>query len=139
MSCRPHLWLDGNATLALPRLRRKRYHGPMPVRTTLRALVNPKPHIPVDEAVVFFPTAAAQADDGTWGGPIHGWIFRPADLSRLRRAAMRAVKLLLRRRVPADHPGMPMFERRAGSFLADNSRWKRIHVRLRGTDYGLKR
>ena len=38
-----------------------------------------------DEKVVFFPTAARRAEDGTsWDIPIHGWIFEPetTDLAR---------------------------------------------------------
>jgi phosphatidate phosphatase APP1 len=111
----------------------------MPLKNTLRALLSRGPRIPPDESVVFFPTVAGRGQDGTWRVPIHGWIFRPAELSRLRRAALRAVKFALRRRVRRDAPGMPLLQRRVGSFLADNSRWHRVHVRLMGNDYALQR
>ena len=44
--------------------------------------------------------------------------------------ALAMVKRILRRSVPTDHPGMPLFDERAAAFLADNRRNVRLEVRI---------
>lgn len=90
------------------------------------------------DAVIFFPTAA-WLSDRTWRIPIHGWIYTPAQQSRTRRVALRLLKHILRRRIPADHPGMPLFDQRASAFLANNHRNARILVRIGEEIFRLKR
>ena len=57
----------------------------MIIRNAIRHL-RPNPTIAPHEHVLFFPPDAHLAD-GLWHIPVHGWIYRPTQLSRLRRTA----------------------------------------------------
>lgn len=82
-----------------------------------------------DERVLFFPTAGRLSEDGrTWHVPVHGWIFEPEESDALRQVALERVG----EAVGLD-PGEPMtelFKQRAGWFLVDNERFKRISIRV---------
>src|ERR1043165_7312366 len=60
-----------------------------------KAISRLRPHpvscIDPHERVLFFPTDAHLADN-QWHIPVHGWIYRPTELSRLRRIALRLLK-----------------------------------------------
>lgn len=94
--------------------------------------------IDADERVVFFPTDADFAA-GQWHVPVHGWIYRPTEWSRLRRAGLWLVKQALRRRVPRDDKAKALFQQRVGAFLADNERWNRVQIQLGEAVFKLKR
>lgn len=93
--------------------------------------------IDLDKRVVFFPTDANFAD-GTWHVPVHGWIYRPTELSRLRRAGLWLVKQALRKHVPRDEKSKALFRERAGAFLVDNERRERVKIRLGETEQTLR-
>jgi phosphatidate phosphatase APP1 len=88
------------------------------------------------ETVVFFPTAAS-AEGGVWQIPIHGWIYKGAELSRLRRTAAGLLRGLAGLRLRPSHLQRPMFQQRLGAFLADNERNNRVQIALGGTTFVL--
>ncbi len=97
------------------------------------------------ESVVFFPTCAEFTRDangaGQWMIPIHGWIYRRGELSRLRRTAFGFLKRLAGVRFPgagADF-STPLFRQRLQAFLADNQRNNRMRVELGGRVFTLKK
>lgn len=92
-----------------------------------------KERVKKDEKVIFFPTAAHRAEDGTsWDIPIHGWIYEPdlglstSDLFR------RAILTSLRKYIglSRDDEATPILKRRVGSFLVDNERRKELSVQI---------
>ena len=117
----------------------------MHIRKTIRALVRADPLdscIGSEERVVFFPTAGdfrAARGSGCWNVPVHGWIYTPAEFSRLRRAGLWFVKHLLSRSARRDAPAMALFKERAGALLADNERWRRVAVCLGDGVFKLRR
>ncbi len=99
----------------------------------------PAEHPAATEAsVVCYPTAASRSD-GLWRIPIHGWIYTPAEQSRLRRTALRFIKHMLRHRVPPDDPGLPLLHERASAFLAGNQRNAGIQIRIGDETFPLRR
>jgi hypothetical protein len=106
--------------------------------------------IEADESVLFFPTAAAfraggfDADvgmvrQGVWEIPIHGWIYQPTELSRLRRAALGVVRRLAGMRFRGVDFSVPVFQQRMGAFLKDNERNNRVEIDLGGMRFVLKK
>lgn len=82
-----------------------------------------------DESVIFYPTFARQAADGSsWTAAIHGVIFEPEQDSVKRAALMALLHRGLDRRVtPAESV---VFDRRARLFLVDHEGGKTIKVRI---------
>ena len=119
----------------------------MDFRKSLHTLLHPDPLgscIGPNEHVVFFPTAAdfqtaGERGGGCWHVPIHGWIYTPAEFSRLRRAGLWFAKHFVSRTARQDAPAMALFQARAGAFLADNERWQRVTIRLGDMLFKLKR
>ncbi len=91
-----------------------------------------EPCIASDEAVVFFPTAASFERREGWQAPIHGWVHRPAELSRLRRHTLRLVKRFTHLRFPRADLSTPLFQQRVGAFLSDNDRGCRVRIQFDG-------
>lgn len=111
----------------------------MSLRSAISALLradNLASCIDADETVVFFPTAASSEGD-VWRIPIHGWIYQPAELSRLRRTALGLLRGFAGLRLRPDRLQGPMFQRRLGAFLADNERNNRVRIALGGTTFVL--
>src|SRR5436190_7033981 len=101
----------------------------MIIRNAIRHL-RPNPTIAPHEHVLFFPTDAHLADDH-WHIPVHGWIYRPTQLSRLRRTALWLLQQALRGGGRLTDPqAKSLFQIRAAAFLADNERWERIKIQL---------
>jgi hypothetical protein len=102
---------------------------------------------------VFFPTLACKIDPDTWRIPIHGWIYQPTELSRLRRGALHIIRRLLRLRSTRIEPAATQTEaapmqieasathirRRLGAFLADNERNQKLEIELAGRVYALRK
>jgi hypothetical protein len=112
----------------------------MSIRTAIAALLRADPIdscIDPDETVVFFPTCAALQSGGRWEVPVHGWIYQPTDLSRLRRAAFRLVRRAAGFRFPGADLKTPLFRQRVGAFLADNERHNRVNIQLGGVRFAL--
>jgi len=85
--------------------------------------------IKADEVVVFVPTYARLDPDGkTWRLPVHGWIFEPETDSLTRRAALGVFRRALGLEAGAEDTAL--FKERAGLFLVDNQRGKKVPVRL---------
>lgn len=105
-----------------------------PITTLLRKR---RGMIAPDKTVVFFPTAGCPKENGRWHVPMHGWVYRPMELSLLRRAGMRVAKRLFR--LKGTDPGMAVFWKRMGAFLADNERWERVRVSAGGEVFKMKR
>ena len=82
-----------------------------------------------DERVVFFPTCGRLIDDGeTWEVEVHGWIYEPEEGSITRSALLDLIGNAAGFD-DADIDGS-LFRRRAGLFVCDNERGKRIQVRV---------
>ena len=82
-----------------------------------------------DEEVIFFPTAARLSEDlGHWIVPIHAWVFERESDSLWRRGTLEA----LARGFELDERAIEseIFRERAGWFLVDNERGKRLQVTL---------
>ncbi len=94
--------------------------------------------IKADEEVVLFPTAAhLDANAGEWVVPVHGWIYEPEADSAWRGAALAG--LLAALELEAGAADGALFRRRAGPFLADNERAKRIPIAIAGRSVTLAR
>jgi phosphatidate phosphatase APP1 len=94
--------------------------------------------IKADEEVVFFPTAAHLDDESkAWILPVHGWIFEPEQDSVWRKAAIE--ELLEHLELDPAVRDNERFRERAGMFLADNERGKKLEVRLAGRTFALAR
>jgi hypothetical protein len=89
------------------------------------------------ERIVFFPTCASLATPDCWHVPIHGWIYQPAELSRLRRASLRIVRRLVHLRYPSADLSTPLFQQRVNAFLADNERNSRVQIQLGSSRFTL--
>jgi len=82
-----------------------------------------------DEVVIFFPTAARLAEDGTeWLVPIHGWIFEPEQHDFLRERSMRG--LLSGLDLDRSGPRGQLLAQRLRWFLVDNERGKELVIRI---------
>ncbi len=82
-----------------------------------------------DETVQFFPTYGHLSPDGKeWRLSVHGWIYEPIEESTVRRTALSALRRTLG--LEKGEPDTDLFLRRAGLFLTDNERGKRIPVRF---------
>ena len=89
-----------------------------------------------DERIVFFPTAARLDDEGrSWIVPIHGWIFEPEEDDIFRRSALSQLRKALG--LAAGPCTSTVFQRRAGLFLVDNERGKRVGIRMGRHQYTL--
>jgi len=90
--------------------------------------------IKLDEKVVFFNTYGYQSMvNGEWRLLVHGWIFEPepGSVSRLI-----LLKMLSEALDMDEHPRMNnTLKKRAGLFMVDNERGKRIHIRLGDKTY----
>lgn len=85
--------------------------------------------IKTDEVVVFIPTFARLDPDGkTWRLPVHGWIYEPETDSLTRRAALSVFRRSLG--LDADAEDAALFKERAGRFLVDNQRGKKVPIRF---------
>jgi hypothetical protein len=104
----------------------------MGIGRSIKSLLGGSNAIARHEHVVFFPTAAEWREGGAgkWHVPVHGWIFRPAELSRLRRFDLWLLRRTLRGKLALDEAARAFFKQRAGSFLADNERWRRLSIRI---------
>lgn len=88
----------------------------------------------LDEEIVFFPTAAALATDGTkWLVPVHGWVFEREPDSPLRNALLAALRRNLG--LETEGPGDDLFRARARLFVADSEGGKEITVRLNDREF----
>jgi Uncharacterized conserved protein (DUF2183) len=94
--------------------------------------------IATGESVIFFPTAA-HFSQGAWHIPIHGWIYRPAELSRLRKVGLWLARRFASRRAKMDADEMKLFRQRAASFLADNNRRRRVQIQLGNSIFKMPR
>ena len=113
----------------------------MDIRNAIRCFASAKRRdtgVAPGKQVAFFPTDAHFAD-GRWHIPLHGRIYRPTEMTRLRRAGLWLIKQTLRRHVPADEKGKTLFRERVGAFLADNERWERVEIQLGEMVVRLKR
>src|SRR5215510_1892044 len=83
------------------------------------------------EAVVLFPSAGHQSEDGRhWVLPLHAWVYVPQHSHRRREAI---AKLLKRRyRLDLTPANAPFFDPRINLLLADNKRGRTIVVEVRG-------
>jgi phosphatidate phosphatase APP1 len=98
-----------------------------------------------DKTILFFPTAACRcpaapgSPAGGWTVPIHGWIYRGSEASRLSRAGLHLARryVQLRHRAPAD--ALSLFTQRLASFLADNERNQHIRIQIAGQEFALKK
>jgi hypothetical protein len=91
-----------------------------------------------DERVVFFPTCGSQeATSGRWQVSVHGWIFKPEMRSTRRVATLGLLRRLMR--VRRGDPAEVLFQERAGHFLVDNERGKRLRVRFGGSEHALEK
>jgi hypothetical protein len=82
-----------------------------------------------DEQVVFFPTCGRLIEDGeTWEVEVHGWIYEPEEGSIIRLALLDLIGNVAGFD-DADIDG-PFFRKRAGLFVCDNERGKRIQIRV---------
>ncbi len=91
-----------------------------------------------DETVIFFPTAATlEADGSHYRVPVHGWVFEPEEGSWWRGALLH--ELLAALEVPPESAESLLFRERAGFFLADNERGKRLRVRIAERDFNLSK
>src|SRR5436305_1160493 len=91
------------------------------------------------KTLLFFPTAACRSAAEVWEVPIHGWIYRRTEESRLRRAGLWVARryVEVRHRPPAE--ALRLFTERFGAFLADNERRERVTVRIDGAEVLLRR
>ena len=97
--------------------------------TCILVLAGDATSIQDDERVVFFPTCGRLIEGGeTWEMEVHGWIYEPEEGS-----IARSVLLELFGNIAGfddlDIEG-PLFRRRAGLFVCDNERGKRVRIRL---------
>jgi hypothetical protein len=114
----------------------------MSLRIAIASLLRPdelESCIDPDESVVFFPTAAAFHPPNQWQVPIHGWIYQPSELSRLRRLGFRLVARLIKLRYRHVDHASPLFRERVGAFLADNERGSRIEIQVGPARFQLKK
>lgn len=97
----------------------------------------PESPIKSDEEVVFFPTCGHLSPDGKeWLLEVHGWIYEPIHESTSRRAALSALRRALG--LEKGEARTETFVRRAGLFLTDNERGKRIPIRIGETTVELR-
>jgi hypothetical protein len=92
-----------------------------------------------DEQVILFPAVAAETGPDSWAAPIRGWIYEPEE-GVVQRSLFTAFEALFERwfdltradveAAPADE--QPVLRERAGMFLVDNERRKRISVSIGG-------
>ncbi|MGN6367094.1 MAG: phosphatidate phosphatase App1 family protein [Phycisphaerae bacterium] len=71
--------------------------------------------------------------------PIHGWIYRRTELSRLRRAGLGLARRYVQARHQPPAEALRLFTERFGSFLADNERNERVRVRIGQGEVVLRR
>jgi phosphatidate phosphatase APP1 len=96
------------------------------------------PQVKADERLLFFPTTATwDQQHDQWRIPIHGWIFEPEKDSISRQLAVRRLRDLLG--LEQDQPSSALLTERAGWFLVDNERGKRITIRIAGRTVQLDR
>jgi hypothetical protein len=82
-----------------------------------------------DEMVVFFNTTGHLDEDRRqWVLPVHGWVFEPDENSKVKAAALAALRRMLDLEPAAEE--MPVFEQRAWPFVVDNERGKELSVRI---------
>ena len=91
------------------------------------------------KTLLFFPTAACRCDDGGWQIPVHGWIYRATELSRLRRAGLGLARRYVQLRHRAAATELANFTQRFGSFLSDNERNERVSLQIAGETFALKK
>lgn len=83
------------------------------------------------EALVLFPAAARQGEDGRdWIVPLHAWVYVPQDSSKRRGIVVAGLRLKHGLRVtPAN---APIFDQRVNHLLADNKRGRTVVVEVAG-------
>lgn len=91
--------------------------------------------IKTDEEVVFFPTYGYR-DGDQWIVHTHGWIYEPETDDTVRRASLGALRRALG--LDKDQEDTAIFKQRAGLFLVDNERGKRLTIWLGEKTYELK-
>lgn len=97
--------------------------------TCVLALSGDAKSIQDDEHVVFFPTCGRLIESGeTWEVEVHGWIYEPEEGS-ITRGALLDIFGHIAGFDNADLDG-PIFRKRAGLFVCDNERGKRIQIRV---------
>jgi phosphatidate phosphatase APP1 len=102
------------------------------------------PSIAADETVVLFPTFAVEDGGSQWTARVGGWIYEPMQ-GEQRRLLLGELETLLRQTFElrqedferAASPSKSFFADRAGLFLADNERRKRVSVTLAGKTFTL--
>ena len=87
-----------------------------------------------DETVVLFPGLARRVDAGSWEIRIHGWVFERERHGVALAVFRKALGIDESELTPAEKE---IFTSRAGPFLVDNERRKRIFIRLCGRDYNV--
>jgi hypothetical protein len=112
------------------------------LRASIKALLAAKPldsAIDHDERVLFFPTPARLLPNHHWQIPIHGKIYQPIELSRLRKAALSLAKNTLQLTTRKSAAELDLFRERFGEFLADNERGNRIKIRIAQSEFQLNK
>jgi hypothetical protein len=92
-----------------------------------------------EKTLLFFPTAACRSSEGRWEVPIHGWIYRRTEVSRLRRAGLGLARRYVQVRHRPAAESLRLFTERFGAFLADNERREHVTVRIGGEEVLLRR
>jgi len=100
--------------------------------------------IAADEHVVLFPAFAVEDGGAGWTARVGGWIYEPMQGDQ-RRLLLGELETLLRQKfdlsveatAPAAGIATPYFADRAGLFLADNERRKRVRVTIGGSTFTL--
>jgi len=82
-----------------------------------------------DKVVEFFPTYGyRERSSREWVLPIHGWIYEPDRISRMRRASLAIFRRYLR--FKTRQALTPLFLDRARAFFAGNERGQQVMVRI---------
>jgi phosphatidate phosphatase APP1 len=100
-----------------------------------------------DDKVILFPVFAVEGGTLSWTAHIRGWIYEREEDDTARRSLLSELKTRILQRFalseadlgqePADQPSN--FSQRAGMFLVDNERRKRIAVTINGSTFNLGR
>src|SRR5690348_169923 len=93
----------------------------------------------LEKVVVFFPTPACRDATGNWQIPVHGWVYRPMEVSHLRRAGLKVARAWIKLRYGPSDETLATFTDRFGAFLQDNERGERMKVFIGGREFGLRK
>jgi hypothetical protein len=91
----------------------------------------PVSNVRAGEALVLFPAAARQSEDGReWIVPLHAWVYAPQ--SSTRRRAIIVAGLRLKHGLRVTPASAPYFDPRVNHLLADNKRGRSVVVEVAG-------